>query len=180
MTTCLVVLGIIGSMFGMTCKQAPPPPTAQCWQIAPSMTICVVEDATDLPVFPSPYNPYLGGINCDSDCSTVATMDHADWMFNNVVACPKGWIGNTSIILHGHEWLCLDTGTAITVDYRKMFDAKDGFYFGWAIVIDFMLWDDDQWWVYLPQYEWAINYHADIIGKVSYLQATHVVMVNEE
>ncbi len=68
----------------------------------------------DYPAVLSVYDPDLGGVNCDDDCSTVATGPVEDWMYGAAGACPAWFLGAT---IHfpdvGHSMKCVDTGPAI-------------------------------------------------------------------
>jgi hypothetical protein len=57
------------------------------------------------------YDPGLGGINCDDDCTTVATGQLLDSMYKTSGACPVELLGAT-VTFHdiGVEMKCVDTG----------------------------------------------------------------------
>lgn len=63
------------------------------------------------------YDPALGGINCDSDCSTMASGDKtASWVGGKngvfAAACPRewGWQTGTRFQVMGMNFECRDTG----------------------------------------------------------------------
>lgn len=65
----------------------------------------------------STYRPELGGINCDGDCSTMASGDRvASWVGGRsgvfAAACPRsgGWSHGTRFSLNGMTFECRDTG----------------------------------------------------------------------
>ncbi len=61
---------------------------------------------SSLPLRISHYDPKLGGINCDSDCSTMASGDNT-WSWaggkNGVyaAACPREWAFGTRFLYGG-------------------------------------------------------------------------------
>jgi len=68
------------------------------------------------------YDPELGGINCNADCSTIgASTPLLDEHYGTVLACPIEFYGATFHIwgskggLADGEWQCLDGGGAIVV-----------------------------------------------------------------
>jgi len=65
----------------------------------------------------SHYDPVLGGTNCDSDCSIMASGDRvAGWVGGRngvyAAACPRewGWRIGTRFNVGGNEYECRDTG----------------------------------------------------------------------
>lgn len=63
------------------------------------------------------YNPALGGINCDHDCSTMASGDKTAWWVGGqngvyAAACPRewGWGHGTRFTVAGLDFECRDTG----------------------------------------------------------------------
>jgi hypothetical protein len=67
----------------------------------------------------SVYDPALGGVNCNGDCTTIATGLFDDSMYKEVAACPAELLGAT-ITFPMMPWLefqCLDTGPAIKARY---------------------------------------------------------------
>lgn len=76
----------------------------------------------DYPLRLSYYNPALGGTNCDSDCSTMASGDKtASWVGGRpsvgsgtvyAAACPRewGWHHGTRFTVAGLNFECRDTG----------------------------------------------------------------------
>lgn len=75
----------------------------------------------DHPAVLSVYNPLLDShlpdewnINCDNDCSTVATGPFQDWMYKEAGACPVELLGQTVYFPDiDHTMQCVDTGGAI-------------------------------------------------------------------
>jgi hypothetical protein len=64
------------------------------------------------------YDPALGGINCDDDCTTVAMGKFDDYMYKVAGACPKELYGATVHFSYlGMELHCVDTGPAIEPTY---------------------------------------------------------------
>lgn len=71
----------------------------------------------DYPLRISWYDPSLGGTNCDSDCSTMASGDNvASWIGGRggvyAAACPRsdGWHHGQRFELDGVIYECRDTG----------------------------------------------------------------------
>jgi hypothetical protein len=97
--------------------------------------LCVSPPVDPLPIVLSYYNPTLGGINCDSNCSVLA--DGTLWdesMSGNVAACLPEWLGYS--IRLGVMGLgsvkCRDVGGLIKPYYSR--------YHGrWVIPVD-VLW----------------------------------------
>jgi hypothetical protein len=48
-----------------------------------------------LPAVTTVYDPALGDINCDADCTTVATGLLEDWMYESAGACDRDLLGAT-------------------------------------------------------------------------------------
>ena len=60
------------------------------------------------------YDPLLGGINCDSDCTTMASGTKVtEDRYGRSAACIAGWMGKTVVIEGLGEFTCLDRGGAI-------------------------------------------------------------------
>jgi len=75
----------------------------------------------------SVYDPQLDNhlpdsenVNCDDDCTTVATGLLEEWMYEVAGACPMQLLGRT---VHfpaiNHAIKCVDTGPAIKATYSK-------------------------------------------------------------
>lgn len=68
----------------------------------------------DKPLKISWYDPARGGINCDSDCSTMASgIKVTSARYGNTAACIRSWMGKTVVIEGVGSFTCLDTGGAI-------------------------------------------------------------------
>jgi hypothetical protein len=68
------------------------------------------------------YDPALGGINCNEDCTTIGSSTPLlDEHYGTVLACPIEFYGATFHIrgskggLADGEWTCLDGGSAMVV-----------------------------------------------------------------
>ena len=60
------------------------------------------------------YDPILGGINCDHDCSVMATgVKVTEDRYGRTAACIQEWTGRTVVIEGLGEFKCLDRGGAI-------------------------------------------------------------------
>ena len=68
------------------------------------------------------YDPALGGINCDGDCTTVATGPFTADMYKTSGACHPDLLGQTvyfpAIDLTMH---CVDTGSLVTVAWNNYY-----------------------------------------------------------
>ncbi len=71
----------------------------------------------EYPLRASHYIPSLGGINCDSDCTTMASGDKVAWWINgrngvHAAACPRewGWRHGVRFTIDGTMFECRDTG----------------------------------------------------------------------
>lgn len=67
------------------------------------------------------YDPAIGGINCDSDCSHLSLVPMSDSLYGVAAACPAELVGLdfTAVISHpdiGTRY-CLDRGSAVIVEY---------------------------------------------------------------
>lgn len=63
----------------------------------------------------SHYDPSLGGVNCDNDCSTMASGDKvSEWALGKdgmfAAACPQEWPFGTKLRVNGTTFVCRDTG----------------------------------------------------------------------
>ena len=68
----------------------------------------------DKPLKISWYDPLLGGINCDHDCTTMASgVKVTEDRYGNTAACLREWMGAYVVIPGLGEFQCLDTGGAI-------------------------------------------------------------------
>lgn len=84
----------------------------------------------------SVYDPQLDShlpdsenVNCDNDCTTVATGLLTEDMYEVAGACPVQLLGNTvRFDAVDHEILCVDTGGAIKASWSKR-DAQCVVYF---------------------------------------------------
>lgn len=83
---------------------------------------------TSFPAVIMVYDPGLGGINCDGDCTTIATGRLEPEMYGVVAACHPDLLYKHVIIPTIGTFHCLDTGGAIGVHYNKHFE-RDVIYF---------------------------------------------------
>lgn len=68
----------------------------------------------DKPLRISWYDPKLGGINCDHDCTTMASgVKVTPDRYGNTAACVREWMGAWIVMPGIGEFQCLDTGGAI-------------------------------------------------------------------
>lgn len=96
-------------MEGIVCPPTPPP-------------------LTDFPAVIMAYDPALGGINCDGDCTTIATGPLEPEMYGVVAACHPDLLYERIRIPTIGTFQCLDTGGSIGVSYNEHFD-RDVIYF---------------------------------------------------
>ena len=74
---------------------------------------------TDFMVVTSYYVPSQGGINCDEDCTTMATGKITGDMYGKVGACPVEMLGY-KLTITGRHFTCRDTGGAIKLRYDRL------------------------------------------------------------
>lgn len=81
----------------------------------------------------SHYDPSLGGINCDSDCTTMASGEKvSSWVLGQdgkyAAACPQEWPSGTEIRVDDITFVCKDTGGYINCynigDYDPAYKAN--------------------------------------------------------
>jgi len=70
------------------------------------------------------YDPQLGGINCDGDCSTLGNGQRVtEDLYGRSAACPLEWIGDTLLlqVSESETWAlgCNEGGGAIKLTYNK-------------------------------------------------------------
>lgn len=75
----------------------------------------------DLPAIVVVYDPALGGINCDSDCTTIATGKLLPEMYGVIAACHPDLLWRTVEIAGIGIYECLDTGGEIGVRWSDHF-----------------------------------------------------------
>ena len=83
---------------------------------------------TSYPAVVMAYDPGLGGINCDGDCTTIATGLLEPEMYGTIAACHPSLLYKRVHIPTIGVFDCLDTGGAIGVDWNKHFE-RDVIYF---------------------------------------------------
>lgn len=97
------------------------------------------------------YDPALGGINCDDDCSTVASGPFTTDMYKTAGACHPDLLSLTvyfpAIDLTMH---CVDTGSLVTVAWNN--------YYQRTIIYFDVLWPaaEPPPWLYWLIYDWRI------------------------
>ena len=111
----------------------------------------------ELPAIVSVYDPALGGINCDSDCTHFATgIDIGPQHYGNVAACPAELLGGSVSFAGIGEFYCLDTGGAIGRRWSSYYNRE-------VVAFD-ILWhlEDDNavpWWAYGIWPSWEFTYN---------------------
>lgn len=75
----------------------------------------VLTDYEDVGIRVSHYIPSQGGVNCDSDCSTMASGDKvAAWTLGQngeyAIACPQEFPFRTKIMIENRVYVCVDRG----------------------------------------------------------------------
>lgn len=79
-----------------------------------TQTTALTAPRQEKPLKISWYDPALGGINCDSDCTTMASgVKVTPDRYGRTAACIRPWLGKTVVIAGLGEFECLDTGGAI-------------------------------------------------------------------
>jgi hypothetical protein len=72
----------------------------------------------------SVYDPALGGINCDDDCTTIATGKLEPEMYEVVAACHPLLLTARVNVPGVGTFHCLDTGTAIIVRWNSYYQRR--------------------------------------------------------
>jgi len=68
-------------------------------------------DLIGIPLMMSPYDPALGGTNCQAPCSITASGELvSDWKDNGGIACPQSFPDFTKIEIEGIIYTCIDHG----------------------------------------------------------------------
>jgi len=110
---------------------------------------------TDYPAVLSIYDPDDGGINCDGDCTTVATGPLTPGMYFTSGACPMELLGATITFHDIDETMeCVDTGGAIVVGWSPYYEQT-------VVYFDFM-WDADNppEWAYWLIQDWSVSWDS--------------------
>ena len=106
---------------------------------------------TDYPALMVIYDPSLGGLNCDGDCSTVATGQLTADMWFTSGACHPELLGATvRFPAIDFTMRCVDTGPAVTVAYNDYYRTD-------VVYLDAM-WKANQPpdWLYWLLEDWAV------------------------
>ena len=107
----------------------------------------------DYPALLVVYDPRLGGINCDNDCSTVALGRLTDDMWFTSGACHPDLLGLTIYFpAIDFEMRCVDTGSMVTIAYNEHYQSM--------VVYFDVLWDsyNPPEWNYWLLEDWELNY----------------------
>lgn len=105
----------------------------------------------DYPALMVIYDPSLGGINCDSDCSTVALGPLTDDMWFTSGACHPALLG---LKIHfpaiDFTMRCVDTGSLVTIAFNQ--------YYGRDVVYFDVMWDagSPPTWLYWLLEDWNV------------------------
>lgn len=100
------------------------------------MTLPVILER--LPAVVTFYSPELGGINCDHDCSTIATGTLEDWMYGEYMACHEDMLGMYVTFEGIGTWRCMDTGPAITVAWSRYYNST-------VLFFDALMHEEPEW-----------------------------------
>lgn len=120
----------------------------------------------DYPAVVSVYDPELGGVNCDDDCSTVAMGPFDEDMYGAAGACDPDLYGDViyfpSLAVKMH---CVDNGTNIRTLYDERIDAcVSVFDLAWPLHEDpspeFAMWVVQDW--YIVEYGRVWNYDEGV------------------
>lgn len=68
-----------------------------------------------VPMVINTYDPTLGGINCDHDCTRMGVTLIEDYHWDWVAACPVEWRGYDVVVPDVGRWSCWDSGGLITL-----------------------------------------------------------------
>ncbi len=92
-----------------------------CAPEPPKVPIC--PGLFDYPAIVTVYDPALGGINCDDDCSTVATGLFDESMYEVAGACPSALLGRKIHFPYlDLNLLCVDNGGDIEPTWSERDD----------------------------------------------------------
>ena len=130
--------------------------TLTCIELA---VICLLPDYQppapktifDFPALMVIYDPSLGGINCDNDCSTVALGPLTDDMWFKSGACHPDLLGYTVYFpAIDFTMTCVDTGSLVTIAYNQ--------YYGRHVVYFDVMWDagNPPTWLYWLLKDWEV------------------------
>ncbi len=79
-------------------------------------------EGIDYPAIVTVYDPALGGINCDGDCTTLATGPFEPWMYKKYAACDESLLGwHTYFPTLDMRIRCMDNGG----DVHAMWSQRD-------------------------------------------------------
>lgn len=107
----------------------------------------------DLPAVATWYDPSLGGINCDDDCTRTADGSMvSEELYGVAAACDRSLLGSIVAIDGLGTFECRDTGSAIRPTWSPHHDR-------WVLYFDVMLHDDPSW-------NYWIFEHWSIVGNV--------------
>jgi len=126
-------------IIGLSCEPEPPSPV----------------DWFDLPAIVSVYDPSIGGVNCDDDCSVTADGTKiAPNLYGTVAACDPRLLGSTVTFPGIGSFRCIDTGSAIGERWSKYFDRR-------VVVFDLMvdLSAGVPNWSYSLWFDWSIDWN---------------------
>ena len=101
------------------------------------------ESSPAIPAVVMIYDPSLGGINCDNDCSTIATGPLEDWHYGSIAACDPSLLGAYVTLPGVGVVRCMDTGSAVRVAYSE--------YWGEYVLYFDVMWKLEEW----GRPEWA-------------------------
>jgi hypothetical protein len=99
-----------------------------------------------VPMVINTYDPTLGGINCDQDCTRMGVTPIQDYHWDWAAACPVEWRGLEVVVPGVGRWSCWDSGGLI--DLRL--DPRNGY----AVFIDVLSHTPGQW--KIPAGEWYL------------------------
>lgn len=109
----------------------------------------------DYPALMVIYDPKLGGINCDHDCSTVAIGPLIEEMWFTSGACHPDLLGATvHFPLINFSMKCVDTGGLVTLAFNEYYE-QDVVYFD-------VLWDAaaPPYWLYWLLEDWEVRWDS--------------------
>ena len=123
---------------------------------------------TDYPALMVIYDPSLGGINCDEDCTTVAIGPLTADMWFTAGACHPDLLGATVVFpAIDFAMYCVDTGPAVTIGYNRVYNQNVLYFDALWIASDpppWLYWLIEDWyvtWDYFPDWYqgWGIGYN---------------------
>lgn len=117
-------------------------------------TRVVKPELTEYPAVVTYYEPLDGGINCDDDCTTMATGSIEEWMYGQYMACHVDLLGAYVTFDGIGTFRCMDTGGMIDLRWSEHHNAM-------VLYFDVLLHETPEWnfWL-LPPDNWHVDWRS--------------------